>query len=81
MLTLIKLALMLIMSFFPTCCLSPPSLTFLLMRRRIRERGYRGLIIGMVGANVASEIDHFKSCGANHVMHKPVNMALLQVSE
>ena len=48
--------------------------------RRIRERGYRGLIIGITGNTEASEVEHFLSQGANAVLAKPVRLESLKAA-
>ena len=40
--------------------------------RCIRERGYRGLIIGITGDTEARDMEHFRSQGADVVLSKPI---------
>ena len=40
--------------------------------RRIRERGYRGLIIGITGDTEAQDKEFFQSQGADVVLSKPI---------
>ena len=48
--------------------------------RRIRERGYRGLIIGITGNTDPDEVDFFLSRGANLVLAKPVRLESLKAA-
>jgi len=40
--------------------------------RRVRERGYRGLIIGITGDTEAQDMEFFRSQGADVVLSKPI---------
>ena len=40
--------------------------------REIRALGYTGRIIGCTGNGIPEDIEHFKACGASHVLLKPV---------
>ena len=42
--------------------------------RKIREMGYRGIIIGVTGDVMDDEIQDFKASGANAVLEKPLDM-------
>lgn len=46
--------------------------------QNMRERGYRGLIIGLTGHCVGMEKESFQTCGVDLVMSKPLNMQELQ---
>ena len=46
----------------------------LLLRRRIRELGYGGLIVGLTGDTGEHDLRHFKDHGADAVLPKPFNM-------
>ena len=39
--------------------------------------GYEGQIFGVTGNALQSDVDHFKECGANEVLAKPLNIQLL----
>jgi signal transduction histidine kinase len=39
--------------------------------RELRAMGYTGIILGVTGNGLQSDITYFKSCGANHVLVKP----------
>ena len=47
--------------------------------KELRAVGYKGLIIGVTGSAMPAEIDHFLSCGADHVLVKPLDLKRLQV--
>ena len=42
--------------------------------RRIRELGYKGIILGVTGNALADDINKFIACGANKVLIKPLNV-------
>jgi DNA-binding response OmpR family regulator len=42
--------------------------------KEIRELGYKGLIIGITGNVLQVDTDHFVNCGADKVLHKPVDV-------
>jgi CheY-like chemotaxis protein len=42
--------------------------------RELRASGYKGMILGVTGNGLQSDIEYFKSCGANHVLVKPFQM-------
>ena len=39
----------------------------------MRKKGFLGLIIGVTGHAQTVDIEHFKKCGANAVLPKPLN--------
>lgn len=41
--------------------------------QEIRAMGCGTLIVGITGNVLAEDVNHFKSCGANHVLPKPVD--------
>jgi CheY-like chemotaxis protein len=45
--------------------------------RKIRELGYDGLIFGVTGNVLQSDVDIFKECGADAVLAKPLDIQLL----
>ena len=46
----------------------------------LRESGYNGIILGITGHVLPSDIDYFIANGANRVLLKPLDMKLLQIS-
>ena len=40
----------------------------------MRATGYDGLIIGVTGNVMAKDVNHYLSCGADHILFKPVNL-------
>ncbi|KAG7354502.1 histidine kinase, DNA gyrase B-, and HSP90-like ATPase [Nitzschia inconspicua] len=46
--------------------------------RAIRDLGYGGSILGVTGNLLIEDVDHFKSCGADEVLAKPISMAKLR---
>jgi CheY-like chemotaxis protein len=44
--------------------------------KQIREKGYKGLIFGVTGNALQSDIDYFISQGANTVLTKPLDMRM-----
>mmetsp|Transcript_30175 Transcript_30175/g.43099 ORF Transcript_30175/g.43099 Transcript_30175/m.43099 type:complete len:966 (+) Transcript_30175:45-2942(+) len=44
----------------------------------LRERGHKGLIIGITGNVLQDDVEHFISCGANSVLSKPLHMQRLK---
>lgn len=44
----------------------------------IREMGYQGVIIGVTGNALPSDINYFSTCGADNVLLKPVDIDALQ---
>lgn len=44
----------------------------------IRELGYKGSIVGVTGNVMVEDVDHFKACGANEVLAKPISMEKLR---
>ena len=46
--------------------------------QEIRKLGCHSLIIGITGNLLADDIRHFLSCGANHVLPKPVDISKLE---
>ena len=42
--------------------------------RRMRELGYRGLIVGLTGDTGEEDVRHFMAHGANAVLPKPFNI-------
>ncbi|KAG7363863.1 diatom histidine kinase like-protein [Nitzschia inconspicua] len=46
--------------------------------RALRDLGYDGFIVGVTGNLLVEDVDHFKSCGANEVLAKPISMATLR---
>jgi CheY-like chemotaxis protein len=45
---------------------------------RMRELGYKGPIFGVTGNALPSDVEHFMSSGANAVLAKPLQIALLR---
>lgn len=45
---------------------------------KLREQGYKGLIVGLTGNIFETEVRLFEAAGANHVLAKPLNMVELQ---
>mmetsp|Transcript_16261 Transcript_16261/g.21062 ORF Transcript_16261/g.21062 Transcript_16261/m.21062 type:complete len:957 (+) Transcript_16261:81-2951(+) len=45
---------------------------------QIRQLGYTGLLIGVTGQLQPEDQQHFKDCGANHVLAKPVDLVSLR---
>jgi CheY-like chemotaxis protein len=46
--------------------------------RKIRELGYEGIIIGVTGNTLQSDIDEFKLHGANDVLPKPLDINIME---
>jgi CheY-like chemotaxis protein len=46
--------------------------------RRIRQLGYKGMIVGVTGNTMQFDIDTFKSNGVDYVLPKPLNMSALE---
>eukprot|EP00607_Mallomonas_marina_P009307 CAMPEP_0182418152 /NCGR_PEP_ID=MMETSP1167-20130531/2617_1 /TAXON_ID=2988 /ORGANISM="Mallomonas Sp, Strain CCMP3275" /LENGTH=493 /DNA_ID=CAMNT_0024592187 /DNA_START=733 /DNA_END=2214 /DNA_ORIENTATION=- len=46
--------------------------------RKIREMGYKGVIIGVTGNALADDIEYFQSQGADDVLPKPLDVNALQ---
>ena len=46
--------------------------------RKIRELGYEGVIIGVTGNTLQSDIDEFKLHGANDVLPKPLDITVME---
>ena len=46
----------------------------------LRESGYTGVVIGITGNVLPSDIDYFIANGANRVLLKPLDMKLLKSS-
>ena len=46
--------------------------------KEIREIGCGSFIVGITGNLFVEEVNYFKSCGANHVLPKPVNIGKLE---
>jgi signal transduction histidine kinase len=46
--------------------------------RHIRDIGYTGTIIGVTGNVLMEDVEHFKSCGADEVLAKPISMDRLR---
>ena len=46
--------------------------------REIRALGYTGLIIGVTGSVMPTEIDHFISCGVEEILVKPLDIEKLR---
>jgi CheY-like chemotaxis protein len=46
--------------------------------KHIREMGCDSFIVGLTGNVMPEEIEHFKSCGANGVLPKPLKMNVLE---
>jgi CheY-like chemotaxis protein len=70
----IKLAPMydaILMDFMMPICDGPTA------TRLIRDLGYKGLILGVTGNALPSDIEHFTSHGADQVLLKPVNYDVL----
>lgn len=42
--------------------------------RELRSMGHQGLIVGVTGASLQSDIDDFTTAGADHVMIKPLDI-------
>lgn len=53
--------------------LNGPETSFLLRN----NYGFKGAIIGITGNALAADVEHFKICGANDVLLKPVSLASL----
>ena len=45
---------------------------------RIRQLGYKGVIVGVTGNTMQFDIDTFKSNGVDYVLPKPLNMSALE---
>ena len=45
--------------------------------KAIRELGYIGIIVGVTGNALPVDIEHFKRCGANTVLMKPIDLDAL----
>jgi CheY-like chemotaxis protein len=45
--------------------------------RLLRDAGFKGLIVGITGNMREEEVEHFKSCGADVVMGKPLDIEYL----
>jgi CheY-like chemotaxis protein len=46
--------------------------------KNLRELGCDSFIVGLTGNVMPKEIEHFKSCGANGVLPKPLKMSVLE---
>lgn len=46
--------------------------------KAIRNRGFKGVIIGLTGHTMEEDIEHFLSMGATHVLTKPLNVNQLK---
>lgn len=46
--------------------------------QKLRQAGCDCFIVGVTGNVLAEDITEFKSCGANEVLHKPIDMTLLE---
>ena len=46
--------------------------------KRLREKGYEGVIVGVTGDLYPENIDRFKKNGANEVLGKPLDMTTLK---
>jgi CheY-like chemotaxis protein len=46
--------------------------------KRLRELGYKGLIVAITGNVMDSDVASFKAHGADEVLPKPLNMSALQ---
>jgi hypothetical protein len=60
----------------PSLSLSPPppsSRIFFSATREIRALGYKAPVIGVTGNSLPTDVEHFKSHGANVVLIKPLD--------
>eukprot|EP01042_Synura_sphagnicola_P036525 gene36525-biopygen8628 len=48
--------------------------------KELRAMGYTGLIVGITGNGLASDIEHYLQCGADYVLTKPLDIARLDVA-